>query len=240
MKALATFSAMLLTAGLVPRRTSDERADARTFEQKLDFRVGHFETSGHPLLKSVLDLAYRYKLPTGIEYVTPQAAADPIDLHFQNETVRGILVSLVQAAPGYQVSFSDGLVDIYAPQARGDSSNLLNKPIRKFAVETQVTELANFELACALARETRASAVCGGSFAGGQLGAQKISVRRENAKVYEILNSIVAQNGKALWTVIVSPEGLAKPHFGGLWHIYPLEEPFESSALEKISGIRPN
>jgi len=74
---------------------------------------------------------------------------------------------------------------------------------------------------------------CGGSLAVGQWDPLRITLHLHNARVYEILNAIVAQNGRAIWTVTVS--NLASlPQCCGLWYIYPLQEPFKSVVSDRL------
>lgn len=193
------------------------------FERKLETKVDRFDAAGRTLVANLLDLAYEYELPIGLEYLDRDAVTRPITLQLRDDSVRGLLVALVQQDPEYRVSFSDGLVDIYSPKARDDPSNLLNKPIKEFAVTDMDTHRADMELLCELAREAVPAGGCGGSIAVGQWGPLRITVHLHNSKVHEILNAIVAQNGKAAWTVMTPPNKLSKIPFGGLWHIYPLE-----------------
>jgi hypothetical protein len=242
MARLICLFASCLTVGPVqpPSRHTSGPLSVRvpSFNEKLDKRIEHFETAGHTLIASVLDLAYEYELPTAIEYIDHDAAARSLNLGFHDESVRGILVALVQSASAYRLSFSDGLVDIYSPRARDDSSNLLNKPIKNFAVTALDTHVADLELLCTLSGELEPRRPCGGSIATGQWGPAKITVHLQNARVYEIVNAIVAQNGKAIWIVIVPPDKLSTvPAVGGLWHICPLESPFKSVVLDKVAGI---
>jgi len=206
------------------------------FAAKLDKRVELFNTSGRTLAASVLDLAYEYELPTGIEYIDHEAATKPINLELHNESVRGILLAIVQQLPEYRISFSGGLVNIYAPKARENPSNLFNKVIKSFAVTELDTHRADMELVCTLAREIAPPGPCGGSIAVGQWGSLKITLHLQNAKVYEILNAMVAQNGRAAWTVITQPSDPSKIPVGGLWHIYPLEPPFKDAVLVKLTS----
>ena len=59
----------------------------------------------------------------------------------------------------------------------------------------------------------------------------------QNAKVYEVLNAIVAQNGKAIWAVTASPRKLSM-QTGGFWYIYPLQQPFQEGVVERLSRMR--
>lgn len=210
-------------------------AQESLLERKLGKSVERFDTSGRPLIASVLDLAYKYELPTALEYVDREITARTIDLQFHHQTVRAVLAAIIQQIPEYGVSFSGGIVDIYAPKAREDASNLLNKVIKDFAVTDLDTHQADLALFCALAREVGPSGGCGGSIAVGQWAPLKITLHMQNAKAYEILNAIVAQNGKALWTPMVPPEKLSKVQFGGLWYIYPLEQPFKTAVWDRLT-----
>ena len=48
----------------------------------------------------------------------------------------------------------------------------------------------------------------------------------------------MSENGKAVWTVTVSPDKLSKMQDSGLWHIYP-EKPvaFKDVVLDKIRAF---
>ena len=219
--------------------SNSQSAQASLFERKIGKSVERFDTSGRPLIASVLDLAYKYELPTALEYVDREITTRTKDLQFHHESVRAILAAIIQQIPEYRVSFSGGIVDIYAPKAREDASNLLNKVIKDFAVTDLDTHQADFELFCALAREVGPSGGCSGSIALGQWAPLKITLHMQNAKTYEILNAIVAQNGKAVWTPMVPPEKLSKIQLGGLWYIYPLEQPFKTAVWDRLSTLRP-
>ena len=98
-----------------------------------------------------------------------------------------------------------------------------------FSVTEMETRRADFQLFCALVQ----SAGCAGSLAVGQWDPLRITLHLHNARVYEILNAIVAQNGRAIWTVTAS--NLASfPQCCGLWYIYPLQEPFKSVVSDKL------
>ena len=83
--------------------------------------------------------------------------------------------------------------------------------------------------------------MCGGSLATGQWGPLKITLHLQNAKVYEALNAIVAENGKAIWTVVVHPDELSKLQFSRPtmhwepWYVYPLQRPFKADVLERLA-----
>jgi hypothetical protein len=227
--AFASF-ACLISANAV---SGDER-----FEKKLDLRLDHFDSEGRTLIQNVLDLAYRYELPSGIEYIDKRALNQPIQRKFENASVREILEDLVLQTPGYQVDFSHGIVDVFVPSERSNPSNLLNQVIPEFKVTAQDTDAANVELTCALVYKLNPSDSCTSSAPNGQFGSSRITLHLQNAKIYEIVNAIVAQNGKAAWTVIAPPSSLTDAHFSDLWHIYSLRPPFKEAILGKLSSLK--
>jgi len=220
----------------IATRPTGHAAQVELFEHRTSRIVEHFSTSGRTLVASVVDLAYSYQLPMAVEYADSDAATRPLHLQFNNKSVRAILEDIVRQAPQYRVSFSNSIVDIYAPRAREDTSNLLNQVIKDFSVSEMETRRAEFQLFCDLSMVTGSSA-CTGSLAGGQWEPQRITLHLQNAKVYEVLNAIVAQNGKAIWTITASPRKLSM-QTGGFWYIYPLQRPFQEGVVERLARVR--
>lgn len=209
--------------------TVAESAKTSSFKQKLDRRV-RFDTAGRTLVASVVELAFVYELPAAIEYADREATTRPLNSHFQNESVRKILEAITEQVPGYSVSFSGGIVDVFAARGREDPSNALNKVIKDFAVDQVDTHEADSQLFCELARD--AGGNCTVSIALGQWGPLKITLHLQNGKVYEVLNAIVAENRKAIWTVIVHPD---KPTIlRELWYVYPLQQPFKAAVSDTL------
>jgi hypothetical protein len=199
------------------------------FEQKTDSLIDEFSTSGRTLVDSVIELAYKYQVPMAIEYADRDATTRPLNLEFHNKSFRGIVEAIVKEDRQYRVSFSNGIVDIFSPMAREDSANLLNKIMKDFSVTEMETRLADFQLFCAVVQ----AGGCAGSLAVGQWDPLRITLHLHNVRVYEILNSIIAQNGRAIWTVTAS--NLASlPQCCGLWYIYPLQEPFKSVVSDRL------
>jgi len=236
------FCPTLLAEQVVEHHETVAESASSSFEQKLNRRVKRFDTGGRTLVASIVDLAFTYQLPTAIEYADREATTRPLNWRFQNESIRRILEAITERVPGYSVSFSRGIVDVFAARGREDPSNLLNTVIKNFEVSELDTDRADMELFCALSHEIMPSGGCGGSHAVGQWGPLKITLHLQNAKVYEVLNALVAENGKAIWTVTVRPDKLSKLQVGGIWYIYPLQQPFKavvSDSLEHpIAGER--
>jgi hypothetical protein len=208
-----------------------------SFKDKLTKRIPSFETSGRTMVANIVDLSYQYELPLGLEYVDKDAVSRPIDLHFQNESIENIVVAITQQLPQYRVNFSDGLIDVFVPKERESSANLLNKKITEFNAAGLDTGMANQEVSCSLARAINPSTMCYSSVAIGQLGDNKITLHMRDAKVYELVNAIVAQNGKAMWTITAPAAALNGRKAGDLWHIFPLQEPFRNIVHDRLSRL---
>jgi hypothetical protein len=223
----------ILSAQSVARhKTKVQSPQVASFEQKTNKLVSGFNTCGRTMVDSVIDLAYEYQVPMAIEYVDREATTRPINLEFHHKSLREMVDAIVKQDQQYRVSFSNGVVDIFSPRAREDRSNLLNKVLKDFSVTEMETREADFQLFCAVA-QAAGSQGCGGSLAVGQWEPFRITLHLRNARTYEILNAIVAQNGSAIWTVTAS--NLASfPQSSGLWYIYPLQEPFKSVVSDRL------
>jgi hypothetical protein len=230
------FAVLTLFAGWTTA-LSAQPTNLTTFEKSLARHVPRFDTSGRTLVACVVDLAYEYQLPMAIEYVDGDATKRSLNVHLHNQSLRQILEGIIRQSPKYRVDFSQGLVDIFNPESRGDASNPFNAVIRDFAVTKQETRQADSQLFCALNRQIDSSQFCGGSLAIGQWPSVQITLHLQDAKVYEILNAIVAQNSRAIWTLMVRPDELSKPQPSNLWYVYPLQPPFKSTVLERLARI---
>jgi len=127
---------------------------------------------------------------------------------------------LVAKLPEYRVTFVDGIVDVYSPQARRDPNNLLNTVIPAFSVNYESLNGASTELANLL----RAQTTPGVGLIGDVLESPdepKITLNLRNKPVREILCAIIAANGSAVWAAVVPPERLSDPRVQ-LWAVYPL------------------
>ena len=216
-----------------PRKVNFGPAPQTQLERRLDQRVERFDTAGCTFISCVTALAYCYGLPAAIEYVDRDAAHRPLNVSFHDESIRGILGGLLQLTPEYRVDFSDGIVDVYSPRARADSSNVMNTIIANFEVSQMETRQADFTLFCDVAKKLH-KGWCGGSIAVGAWEPTRISLHVQNAKVYEVINAIVAENGRAIWTVTAPPDRMAKIQDGGSWYISPLEAPYEEDVLRRL------
>jgi len=218
-------------------RSQQERD--RSFNDRLKETLPDFDASGQAMAPLLLGLAYKHKLPMALECVTYDTVRRPLNLRLKLHSLRDIIDGIVSAVPGFQVDFTGGLVDVYCPKARLDPSNPFNATVRRFDVTNLDTHFADAELLCSLARQTKPNTACGGSIASGQWPDVSITLHLENQRVYEILNAIVSQNGRAVWTPIFPlPRSLGE-NKSNFWYIYPLDPSFQSAVLQDLESAFP-
>lgn len=206
----------------------------------LETRVKEFSLHKEPVIDGLLTLAYEYKLPLAIEYVDADLVRRPFEVSRRNVTVRQAVVALVMSLPQYRVDFSGGLVQVYSPNARRDPSSLLNMSISHFQVDHVDALSASFRLWGEVFARLHPGQGYAGHISGGALAPSgpKVTLDLRNAKVYEILNAIVVQDGGAMWLVQHPPEGLS--HFGGnLWYIWNLNPAGKDFILGPIRELFP-
>jgi hypothetical protein len=230
-------AAMLSTTASVQAYDLNEKSRVQDNDKRLNARVKRFDTAGRSLISVVVDLAYEYRLPTGIEYVDQEAMSRPIHSVYRDESIGVILTKMVGQFPEYGISLTGGIVNLYSREARKESTNLLNTTLTVFSVNAVETRIADFELFCSLTEKIEPGTRCSGSLATGQWKTDVITLDLRDATVHEILNAIVAENGSAIWTVITPKDKLNQIPVGGLWHIYPLDEFFKQSVLEKLRSV---
>lgn len=227
--------------GLLRALTSSEMggsAHPKTLQEKLRLPVPAFESDGRSMVDIVLDLAYRYHLPLSLQYADEVAVHGKLNVKLQNRELREVLSAIISRLPGYKMTVGDGVIQIFSPKGRAEASNLLNTRIPDFEVHAVDTHEASADLACSLARQINPRVACFLSIAPGQWGPLSITLHMQNAKVYEILDAIVGQNGAAVWTVLVPPDDMAS--LGrDLWYIYPLKPSFKRTAIERLKDLFP-
>ncbi len=232
----------ILAAFRAPRAaTSSDRGGSThrtTLTEKLQLPVPAFDSGGRPMVDIVLDLAYQYQLPLGLQYADEAAVHRKINVKLQNHDLRNVLSTVISRLPEYKMTVGNGLIQIFSPKGRAEASNLLNTRIPDFEVHAVDTHEASADLACSLARQINPRIACFLSLVPGQWGPLNVTLHMHNAKVHEILDAIVGQNGAAVWTVLAPPDGMAS--LGkDLWYIYPLKPSFKQTAIERLKGLFP-
>ncbi|HEV2231823.1 MAG TPA: hypothetical protein VGV68_00310 [Terriglobia bacterium] len=219
------------------RATPDVSNNNLGFESKLDAQLKSFDSGGRTLVQAVIDLAYEYRLPLGLEYVDQEAVRRPLNIKLRGSSVRKTILTLTNEVPEYSASFSGGVVHIYSPRARSNPANILNIIIHHFVVTDADPQEASTKLLEAL---VHAAGVRKGIVESTAIGSPiKVSVHMENAKVYEILDAIVGQQPTLMWTVTAPPGKLSVVQ-GDLWYVYPLDPPvWKSIVIDRLRRLFP-
>jgi hypothetical protein len=210
------------------------KASGTDVRRRLAARVGSFDNHGKWLTATLLEVAAEYHLPMGIEKVTPEALHKSIDVRMRAGTVSGLLDLCVKQLPDYSWSVLAGAVLIYGPDERGQASNLFNFIIPTFSVKDSTMGQADWKLRNDLdlwvARaksgwkpgvKPKGAFVPGGIegsyISDPELEKVRISLSTHGAPIREVLNRMVALQGRAVWVALVYPENLSEAPNWGLW-----------------------
>jgi hypothetical protein len=210
------------------------------FEVALRTPVKEFALLNRPVIEGLFDLADRYKVPLGVEYLDARLMRHPVSLRLENITVATAFEALVKPLQEYQVDYSHGLVEVYSPKARRDPSNILNMTISRFQVAHVNAMDASLQLEEEVFARLNPGVGFGGDYAyGANAPTQpKVTLDLNDRKVYEILNAIVAADGEAMWLVRVPPEGLSFFNWNR-WSIHGLDPAGKEPILASLRELFP-
>ena len=235
--AVCTALSLTATGGGTGGHPQSDPRHSLSVSQRLNTRVELFDTAGQTFAQALLGLAYEYKLPMGVEYWSKESTHVPLKLQLRNRSVQEILETLATEQPGYRVSFPGGVVQVYASRGRSDPSNLLNTIIPRFRIMGEDPAAASAQAFEALVHVVSpGTSVIESTAVGSPL---RVSLDLRNARVYEILNAIVAQDGAAVWVVRVPPDKLSVLK-GDLWYLYPLDAAFKEVVLQDVRSLFPD
>jgi hypothetical protein len=200
--------------------TADSRPH-QNLAEKLSTQVAHFGISGQTLLDGIVGLAYRYELLVGWEYIDREAVERPLSIQLPKCSVREAVEALVRQLPAYCVTFSPEIIQIYSPSARADPKNLLNLTVGDFHVVDESVPDIDFRLWGEIFTRLHPGKGYGGHSVGGLLTPEgKITINLRDAKVYEVLDAVVAAEKGSWWIVSVPAEQLSSLPSSGLWEIH--------------------
>lgn len=224
----------LLSSFLITSVAAKNTAKRPSFRQKLQTHAAAFEIQRASPVRVLIHTAIQYQLPLALEFADWDAVKPVPRIKLPPGQVRQRIESLVAMIPGFRVSFSNSLVDVYFPPARADSSNLLNTRLRGFQVQDVDAGLAAAMVHGALLAQERPQSILANSSAG--VGGTPVSVDAHNAPVYEVLNGLVSQQGSSLW-VVGAPPGQLQNINADLWRFYPLSVALEPIIVERVEGL---
>jgi len=226
---------LVLNPHVVAAKAGKDR-ETLSLSARLRIRVPRMDETHASPVQTLIHTALRYQLPFALEYVDRDAMELRPRLKLPAATVQQRIELLVGMLPGLKVSFSGGLVDVYALAARSDPSNLLNTVLRQFKAQRVDAGLADSMLHGALLAQLMPTTGFGGSFGG--VGGSPVTIDAHNVRVYEALNMIVSEQGHSMWVVGVPPDKLSKLD-GNLWRFYGLYPGLEQTVVERLLNLFP-
>jgi len=214
---------------------------AQSLNDKLSATVDFIPSSTIPT-EQLVEIAQHYKIPMGIEWFWV-TSKERRTVSLQQQTVIGLIRAVVQGSPGSTVDVTHGMVLIRHASFSDQQLNFLNVRLAEFKADKVNVFGAEWLLRTAMSRtihpELYGNASNGGYGYGhdrdDHFDVENISLVRQKITVREVLNSIVKQNGNALWIVEFVPSKFMKdePFFAQrsygqdvntrfVWRIIPL------------------
>jgi hypothetical protein len=188
-------------------------------ESKLERVVTIYYSRAQSTKDAVLDVANRFQLPMGIEWIEdgPQVAAGS----WVNVTVRAILEDIVNASPGYSLDISNDVVHVFPTALKNDAADVLNLHIGVFEVTNafppSIVAMTLPERLRKLVESpipNKPNMVLGGSvlMSGNE---STVTFRLDDPTVREILDRMVQTESRNIW-IVRYPASLEKTNLGYL------------------------
>lgn len=230
-------------------------ACADSLEQKLLALTDYIPKAEEPL-DQLIEVAQRFKVPMGVEWVerddAAQFAALTTDPH-RKRTVRELIEEIAARSPGQQVFVEDKLLRIYSPAVAEHPFNFLNIRLRSYSVHEDDIFAAEDKLRWAIRFTLNPEKYRHGYGGGYGRGWPEVfqfprfTLTAERITIREILNRITEAQGNALWVVRLKDEELKgrAPYWKGKdpdelalplttrWHFLPLAE-IDELATEQL------
>jgi hypothetical protein len=197
-------------------------AEGQSVEAKLKQPVGSFASQSTSTIEQLVELAQRFSVPMGIEWVDEPNLHDALPVDLRGTTVQDALQQILQRHSGYGFACSDGVVHIFNRSVLDDSRNFLNIRFPEFGFKDESLSVGSWWL------DVRISELLHpvGGFGGGHGGISmyrdfdlpRISFAGKNLTVRQILSRMVTEEGNALWVVGLNPDRLMKdePYYASL------------------------
>jgi hypothetical protein len=208
--------------------------------------VRGYDNGGTALIPTLIEVAAAYRIPMGIEKVTPEALRTPVRIALREGTVADLLSACVRQLPNYRWAARDGAVDIYGERELKSRDNLFNFVVPSFEIKGGTLNDVNFRLrrltpngATAVRSQAHGAGpgevgLAGDTPGDGELEGAHVDFVAQRATVRSVLNRIVAlSEGKAIWIARVPPSGLSQAPRAGLWQLGP-------ASLSIIATLEPS
>ncbi len=228
MRTVLLLSLIIFTDANVPCQVQPSDTQA-----KLDTHTTQYSLSANGLADAVLRVAKRFELPVGIEWVKDKDTARRLSLRWKDDSVEGILRSIVQKFPGYELRVEPGEVHVFRRDLVDDSRNFLNLKVPEFfEVQQEGGGRANQQLEAVAQnivspRNLSPGAGEGGDYATG-IHEEPLTITPRGLTFREALNKLVESSEHKIWVVTFSdgpgftPKGFRRTET--LWHPSPFPD----------------
>lgn len=200
----------------------------QSLDQKLKQDCATYDSDKRTTLEQLIELAQRFKLPMGIEWVDRPGETTAKPIHLRDVSVKDVTSYILNQQAGYRFVVEDALIQVSATALADDPLNFLNSRFSSYSVQNDSLQEASYWLRVRIRRSLHPGQNGGGGFGGTSAQADfnnpTITFSMTNATVREILNRLVLAQGNSLWVVHLKPELLMDG------------EPFYAQAVSATTG----
>lgn len=204
-----------------------------TLEAKLEAPVSEYQVPGADLINALNEIATRFQLPMGIEWVRNEPTLRKRTLSWKNTTVKGVIRGVLKEYPGYAFDVRDGVVHVFKKGVRRSPHNFLNLKLRKFSAHDEEGGYAGVRLRAEVQYIVSPPPPApgphgsGGSYIG-PVGERHITLSLHDITVRDVLDKLASVSQMNVWVVtFAGTKGLTPTGFyrtATLWHPAPFPD----------------
>jgi hypothetical protein len=200
----------------------------QSLDQKLRQDCATYDSDKRTTLEQLVELAQRFQLPMGIEWVDRPNETTAKPIHLRNVNVKEVISHVLNEQAGYRFAVEDLVVQVSATELADDPLNFLNIRFSSYSVKNDSLLEASYWLRVWIRRSLHPAQNFGGGFGGtsaqGDFNNPTITFSVTNASVRQILNRLVLAQRNSLWVVHLKPQLLMDG------------EPFYAQAVSPTTG----
>jgi len=229
MSAIVFLSLLLFSPARVAAQTQ-----ATQLQAKLNARVTQYALSANGLADAILRIAKQFELPVGVEWLKDKEALRDLEFTWKDDTVGGIISSVLKKYPGYAFRVEGGVVHVFRQDLVNEHQNFLNLKVPDFfQVRQELGGFANVELRGVVQnivspRNLPPGGGEGGSYTSGNVPEKPFTITLRGASVREALEMLANASEHKMWVVTFSDSpGLTPTGFRRtetLWHPTPFPD----------------
>lgn len=205
MQPIFIFAVMLFAGAKIPAQPNISELQA-----KLDARVTQYDLEANGLADALAGVSKQFQIPLGIEWVKDKDTLRSFNHTWNDETVREVLRSIVEAYPGYDIQVEDGVVHAFRQDLLNDSRNVLSLKVPDFfEVRQEPAGFTNVRLRNVMQnivspRDVPPGAGEAGSYTSGNVTEKPLTITLHGLTVREALEKLVAVSERKIWIATFS------------------------------------